>query len=474
MQQLLSQQPENLTTAQLVMLIVHLNKQYRSGNPVVSDDVFDHSYIAELSRRNPDHPYLTIVQPEPLAVAVSSGSKGRIAHPDNRPMLSTQKAYSANEVDSWIQKCQQAAIQQDIDPSILRFRVTPKLDGVACRTQQRPFLAASRGDGKFGRDLTHLFDSGVSIIGNVNKPHTVGELVMPISFFSESKLSDNFAHPRNLVSGIVTADKIDGLAAEALKNGGVHYVIYDDLSAPSYSASDLIHSLTDIEESVLQSDYPLDGIVLQLDNSQIFKKMGHNNHHWHAQLAKKTIGETATVKVTAIKWATGRTQRISPIVQITPVELSGAKISNVTAHHAGYVREKGIGAGAVLSITRSGEIIPKILDVVCPADPELPDSCPCCNAPVEWRNDFLYCTGAECSAQATSKLQHFAKTTQMDLIGAKTAETLVDNGVTTIQGRPLRGDFLLSAALQHLRNTSHFLLSILTVTNFKNSKGQSH
>ena len=39
------------------------------------------------------------------------------------------------------------------------------------------------------------------------------------------------------------------------------------------------------------------------------------------------------------------------------------------------------------------------------------------------------------------------------------------------QGRPLRGDFLPSAALQPMGNTRHFLLSILTDFDPENSKG---
>jgi DNA ligase (NAD+) len=55
------------------------------------------------------------------------------------------------------------------------------------------------------------------------------------------------------------------------------------------------------------------------------------------------------------------------------------------------VREKGIGPGAVIRLSRSGEVIPKIEEVLVPVVPELPEECPSCGSPLVWEYDFLLC-----------------------------------------------------------------------------------
>ncbi|MGI9281989.1 MAG: protein kinase domain-containing protein [Endozoicomonas sp.] len=57
------------------------------------------------------------------------------------------------------------------------------------------------------------------------------------------------------------------------------------------------------------------------------------------------------------------------------------------------------------------------------------------------------------------------------IVDGKVEVALADFDLSDIQGRPLRGDFLPSAALQPMGNTRHFLLSILTDFDPENSKG---
>ena len=439
MQSLLDQNPETLTTPQLVMVIAKLNGHYRTGKPLISDQSFDQHYLAELKRRSPSHPYLSMVQPEPIIIASGVASKGRIIHP--RKMLSTNKAYELHEVQHWLSKCLDAARSRGIDPDSLLFKATPKLDGIACRAQNVPdFMAVSRGDGLAGNDLTAVFERGVTYIGNVDNDRTdvVGELIMPQCYFDDNNLSDHFEHPRNLIAGLASADSPNPHALQAHKDGGVHFVIFDDIKAPVYTAKSLIDDFEQIEQKVLAAGmlpyrYPLDGIVLEVADNNLLNEMGNNGHFWHGQLAKKTIGETADVTVTGIRWQIGRSGRVSPVVELEPTRLSGCTITNVTAHHARNVLTQGLGVGAVVRLVRSGMIIPKILSTSKPVEAVLPDACPCCSEVLVWSGDFLCCpNNAGCSAQAGSQLIHFSKSIMMDLIGEKTANKLVDAGVNSI------------------------------------------
>ncbi|MBW8191340.1 hypothetical protein K0504_09850 [Neiella marina] len=429
MQNLLNQPVEALNDAQLIQLLAFLNTQYRSGSPQVSDSAFDSIYINELTRRDPNHPFLKSVQPAPLTT-----SKGRIAHPAGQEMLSTLKAYTADEISAYVDRCAKAASQLGICQSQLRFRITPKLDGIAVRLNAAKAQYVTRGDGSFGSDISCLIQQGVVTQGS-RHADACGELVMAKDYFEHSGLSKVFEHPRNFIAGMATADTLTDYHRQALADGGVHLVIYRDMDAVEVNAQTLMTDLNNLEQQVLTStNFPVDGVVIEVTEqfSDVKQLLGKSSHHHHWQVAKKQLSETADVEVLGVDYQVGRSGRLTPVVRVSDTKLSGATIKNVTAHHAGYVRDNGIGEGAIITITRSGLVIPKIVSIVSRAEPELIDCCPECHAPVMWNADLLYCTGSSCSAQAASRIIHFSKIVQMDLIGPKSAQRLVDAGVSSI------------------------------------------
>ena len=78
--------PKLLKTPQLVAFLEKAALVYRQGSPLIDDHTYDHVYLAELQRRDPDHPFLHQVEIEP-----DFGSE-RLKHPE--AMLSTDKSYS--------------------------------------------------------------------------------------------------------------------------------------------------------------------------------------------------------------------------------------------------------------------------------------------------------------------------------------------------------------------------------------------
>lgn len=55
---------------------------------------------------------------------------------------------------------------------------------------------------------------------------------------------------------------------------------------------------------------------------------------------------------------------------------------------------------------------------------QIPTNCPCCDSPLEWVNDQLFCRNSSCSAQLNKKLEHFTKTLGIKGFGPKTVEKL--------------------------------------------------
>ena len=53
-----------------------------------------------------------------------------------------------------------------------------------------------------------------------------------------------------------------------------------------------------------------------------------------------------------------------PVINVTPVELSGAIVQNASAYNAKYVLEHKLRPGVKVELIRSGEVIPKIIGVI--------------------------------------------------------------------------------------------------------------
>lgn len=342
------------------------------------------------------------------------------------PMLSTEKAYTIEDLAKWFNRVEEAAQNLHVESM---YKVTCKLDGFAGDFEFNKL--STRGDGVKGNDITHILGLGVT------KPEGVegrGEIVVSKKYF-ENNLTNDFSHPRNMIAGVVSADEIKPATKKALEDKAIHFVPYTTLPTHVGTAKDILENLDSIREELRNKvDYLIDGFVIESIVEEVKNYMGYNNHHYKWQIAFKERGETAKTKVLDIKLQVGRTGTITPVLSVEPVLVSGAVISNVTAHHMNNIRQSKIGIGSVIEIIRSGEVIPKIEKVITVADYEMPTNCPCCNTTLEWESHFLFCPNHEgCSEQVKQTLQHFFSTLDNnDGFGGKTISKLVDAGFDTL------------------------------------------
>ena len=411
--------PTELET--LVQRLERHNAEYRAGTPTIGDAAYD-ALVEELRALDPAHPHLLRVESETFE------DKRKVRHPV--PMLSTNKAYTRDELVNFVDRVQKAARELGMEAPV--YRLTPKLDGLAGRDDGQ--VLATRGDGHSGFDVTEAFSRGVIPLGG--REAGVGEIVMQQSYFTEV-LAGRFDHPRNLVVGIISADTLSADASAALDAGSVHFVRYDTLPCWTGSGEELIARAGEITEELKAAvDYPLDGMVAQVMQPDIQTHMGSTHHHNRWQIALKVRGETAETTVEEVLWQTGRTGKITPVLQVVPTRLSGATISRITAHHAGAVRDQGIGPGARIEIIRSGEVIPKLENVLTASmNVTVPSQCPSCSTALGWDNDFLRCPNSSaCPAQVVHGIRHwFHVLGNADWFGIKTVERLVSGGFTSLE-----------------------------------------
>ena len=395
------------------------NAAYRSGEPIMSDTAYDELTEA-LRELDPEHEFLGAVEEEDLPI------KDQVRH--SAPMLSTEKAYTTQDLERWVERVRKASIELGFGE--VTFRMTPKLDGLAGRDEAG--ILATRGNGRVGYDITSAFAKGLVPIGG--RGQGVGEIVLCDSWFKEH-LSEIFDHPRNVAVGIVKADVVNENAQRALDAQVVHFVPYTQLADWKGSAEELLARSGEITAELKSKvDYPLDGMVVEALGDALREYMGATSHHHRWQIALKERGELAQTTVQQVIWQTGRTGNVTPVMQVEPVRVSGATISRVTAHHAGMIRDKGIGPGAQIEISRSGEVIPKLETVLQAVAPDLVTVCPSCQTELVWKNDFLVCeNGMDCDAQVHAGLRHWFRTLKTaDNFGPVTIETLVQHDFRTL------------------------------------------
>ena len=405
--------------------------RYRAFDPIMPDEVFDTVLAPEFAARFPDDPLLT--RPEPESAETLGGKAVR----HEIPMLSTEKCYSREEVERFVQRIIDAGLALGLAPNEHSLRVTQKLDGLAGTVNSRGQLL-TRGENGYGFDISHIVRHGIDI--DLETPG-IGELVLSQQVFAKLKVIDpDIKHPRNVVGGIVSADTLSTVGMMAVEAHGVRFIRYDTLPAIEVPADAF---MADFDEIVAQAeasyDFCLtDGLVIESTHPAIKQRLGATSHHHRWQAALKKRGDTAVTTVRSIELGVGRTGRITPVVHYDPVNLSGATLAKVTGHSVGRLHEKGINVGAKIRMIRSGEVIPHILEVVEPVEtPFQAMHCPSCGSPlVEDGTDdepALVCPNAVgCPAQSARTLKHFFQLTKIRGFGTATVELLVENGFTSL------------------------------------------
>jgi len=329
-----------------------------------------------------------------------------------------------------------------LDNDVGSFLIMDKVDGVSCLLVwdgQRVALY-TRGDGEVGADISYIARyirlpelSGV-------EPLTVrGELVFFHSDFA--RVHDRYSNPRNAVTGLIKAKTLrDGIQY-------INFVAYEMIlptdRQPALSESlelldgmgfrvvqrthqtelDQDGLLSLLEERMEDAPYPIDGIVVQANVPYTRYTSGNPEY---AMAFKTNATENAIVR--HVVWSVSKRGILKPVIHIEPVHLSGAKISKVTAHNALFVAENKIGPGALIEITRSGEVIPYVVDVLQQAEEaDMPD------IPYEWNETEVDVVALDPGSDMQAKiLVHFANELGIDNLGESTAQRLHAIGIRTI------------------------------------------
>ncbi len=274
------------------------------------------------------------------------------------------------------------------------FVISAKLDGVSglyTTIEDKPHLY-TRGNGKYGQNIDHLIP--LLKLPSSGKIAIRGELIIKEAVF-KSKYSETYKNSRNFVSGLVNKKKLTKAEENIIKD--LDFVAYEVIKPENLKPSEqlkfletlkpdinIVKNEINITQKKLTNEflseklkdyranykYTIDGIINIED--KVYPRVSKNPDHAFAfkMLIQENVVETVVVNV---HYEASKDGYLKPTIEIEPMEVDGATITYITGNNAKYIINNKIGLGAKVLITRAGGVIPKIEEILEPAEkPILP------------------------------------------------------------------------------------------------------
>ena len=488
-------------------------KYYVENAPTMSDYDYDH-LMYELEALENEYPDL--VTPDSPTRRVGSdlenkSQTGKVLvsarkdfeqYPHKYPMLSLGNTYNIGEIEDFVARASKSIGKP------FTFSCELKFDGTAiCLTYRNGELyrALTRGDGVIGDDVTdnvrkisniptHLKGSGYPEEFEIR-----GEILMPYESFDRlnKERIDNedapFANPRNAASGSLKLLDPEEVGRRGLwctlyhiPSPDTNFVTHDDAMRAAASwglpISDkrrICHGINEIEEYISYWDrerkflpFATDGIVIKINELEYQTELGYTSKFPRWAVAYKFHAERALTKLESIDYQVGRTGAVTPVANLSPVQLSGTVVKRATLNNEDMMAQMDIRVGDYVYVEKGGEIIPKITGVELSrrpessSVPEFPKVCPDCGTPLvkEEGEAKYFCPNIDgCPTQIKGKMLHFLGRKAMNILaGEATVEQLysLDLARTPADLYDLGKDDLLQLEGWKERSAERFLNSL--------------
>lgn len=449
-------------TTKIRRLIDELNKHNRlyheKDAPEIADVQYDLLY-QELVRLEEAAGYVELDSPtQRVGSAISSDFKP-VKH--RFKMLSLANGFNDDDVHNFV-----TAIKNKLG-DLVRFFIEPKYDGLAIKLRYEYGTlveGSTRGDGEVGEDITANVRTIRSIPLSLPKPcptvlEVMGEVVMPKDVFEainkQRRLTGQkeFANPRNAAAGSLRQKDARITAERGLKffaygigdivrgkrpskqseliawlNTRLGFQVYTNSVGASYgTAEELLAEYEKMQKTRPFLPFEIDGLVYKLDDIELRSELEEGTRAPKWALAHKFPAAEAVTTVIRILTYIGRTGAVTPVATVEPVFVGGVTMTNSTLHNADEIARKDIREGDRVIVSRAGDVIPQIVRVIDPLDPErqppwkMPTACPYCNSPiVKPEGEAVARCSASwlfCGAQSAAGLLHFVSREAMDIDG---------------------------------------------------------
>jgi DNA ligase (NAD+) len=138
-------------------------------------------------------------------------------------------------------------------------------------------------------------------------------------------------------------------------------------------------------------------------------------------------------KVLDVLWAVSKDGLLKPRVQFDPVQIGGVTITYSTGINARFIVDNKIGLGALVRLTRSGNVIPKITEVIVPAqNPIMPNVDEYEYVWNETNVDLVLVNVKADPRVAVKSIAKFFKELEVDGLGEANTEKIIASGANSI------------------------------------------
>jgi len=458
----------------LVKQIDELRYRYHVLNdPQVGDEVYDslEQELVELEKEFPD-----LKRPDSPLQRIGGKPLDRFTKVKHAvQQWSFNDAFSEEEMNDWEERVKKLLGSE----AKLEYVCELKIDGLhIVLTYEKGLLnlAATRGDGKIGEDVTQNIKTIHSVPLRLKKP--VDIIVEGEVWLSEKQLEQinkqrksvgqpEFANPRNAAAGTIRQ-----LDPKVVYDRKLDCFVYDwsggkekppktqaeelnELDKLGFKVNQEYKVCKDLEEVFAfwqhwskkrkSQPYWIDGIVVKINSRVYQERLGYVGKAPRWAIAFKFAAEEVTTVIKDIKVQIGRLGTLTPVAELRPVKLAGTIVKRATLHNEDQIRRLGVKIGDTVVIRKAGEIIPEVVSVLPKMrtgkekEFKMPAKCPACGSAVEKKKTVgqsvaLFCTNPNCFAQKQQGLIHFVskKAFDIDGLGAKIVIQLMEEGLLKI------------------------------------------
>lgn len=424
----------------------HDHLYHTLDTPVISDSEYDilKAEYDELATQHPEvvDPAVTIGFVDPPKAL------GKVTITE--PMISVDKKKDVESYDKWIDKNVSTTCVEEI-----------KLDGIALRfifTNGSLTRIHTRGRNGIGGDVSHRrhllvnMKDGVELHEDKAEVFFTGEAYCYHKDFQDycarHGLDPTDTDPRSTVSGLMkraeSGDRDDlpiqvtiyGASQNVREQFGTYLELREHIKECGFNVPVLIDETMRAEMMAAgklpEWDYPIDGIVAKDNDLRSWDKPQTGEYYTYAVCYKfPTI--TLKTEITGVDWSLTNTGEFVGTLMYKEVDYGGTKLNRCKFDYMKSYIEKDIRVGSKISVTKSNEIIPKLISLDEIGKGEkiiLPTKCPFCNGPTTPTNISVKCTNGECEGQTVKRMLAVFNIDSFNIhgLGDKRVEALVNIG----------------------------------------------
>lgn len=371
----------------------HADCYYRKDQPEISDEAYDALYqeLVALEQQYPEYK-------DPLSPTVRVGGEilsgfRKVNH--RFAQWSFDNLFSGDDLTAWEQKLLRR-IGGPLSGDLI-YVVELKIDGLKVILDYedgRLVRAATRGDGVVGEDITE----NVKTIRDV--PLVVSEK-QSFSVIAEAWIAQKdfekineeqhkkglprYANQRNLAAGTLRQLDTTVVAKRSLQTFcydiDSHDISFDSHEEellflreqgfhinPEYKGVNTIEEIQEYYHSWVdkrsEQPYGIDGVVIKINDTKLCKRLGYTSKAPRFAIAYKFPAVQKTTIVKDIIMQIGRTGIMTPVALLEPVHIDGSQVARATLHNQSEINRLGLYVGDTVVVEKSGDIIPKIKNVL--------------------------------------------------------------------------------------------------------------